>query len=340
VRLMAWNCLGMVDVAKQKLLTDYIRDLKIDLVILQEGSQNYDNAVSEMSATNAYIMSGTKTADKALRCAFKKGEWSSAEGTGLAPLLTPMGGVSRSAYYNIVDNPAQPQAIDGPRDLDYFSESRIEEYLLAPIKSALRPPLRGQVKLEFTESGRRPGFANSGNKQVRDRLENDIVKPTQKRINLVGYRRPKALTLTAAPGGALTVYFWHAPLGRELTLGEVGLGGLNELATEVDAGGGQVALAANRLFAKYLGVDTATPFPARTVLLGDLNITRKAVKAIYHVRKYATVGGRRGLRMVSSDDGWCHAVVGDGMQLNAVVTKLDQSKLGYSDHDPIVFDIL
>jgi hypothetical protein len=337
---MTWNCLGMTDVAKQKLLKDYVRALNIDLVILQEGSQNYDNAVSEMSATNAYIMSGTGSADKALRCAFKKGEWSSAQGTLCLPVLAPMGGVSRSAYYNVVNNPVQPQVIDDPRDLDYFSEPRIEEYLLAPVKSALQRPLKGQVKLEFTDSGRRSGFANSGNRQVRDRLDNDIVKPTQKRINLVGYRRPKVFTLPAAPGGALTVYFWHAPLGRELTLGEAGLGGSDELATEVDAGGGHVALAANRLFAKYLGVDATTPFPARTVLLGDLNITRKAVKRIYHVRKYSDLGGRRGLRMVSSDDGWCHAVVGDGMQLNAVVTKLDPSKLGYSDHDPIVFDIL
>jgi hypothetical protein len=336
---MAWNCLGMEDAGKRTLLQNYIAANNIDLVVLQEGSQGFVGAVSEATYAPAYLLDATSTEDKVLSCAFKKGDFAPANAGLCLPMLTSMGGVSRSAYYNVVPNAAHPVGATLPLDVDYFAEPRIKKYIQAPVQAALKS-VKSTANLEFKTKGR-AGFVNSGDKAVRDRIENYIVKPVQKRINLTGYRRPKVLRIPAWGGGAgLTIYFWHAPLGRELTLGEVGLSGSDELAAEVDAGGGQVALAANRLFAKYLGIDTATPFPARTVLMGDLNISRKAVKLIYNVHKYATVVGVRGLRMVSSADGWCHAVVGDGMLLNALVTRLDVAALGHSDHDPIVFETI
>ena len=95
-----------------------------------------------------------------------------------------------------------------------------------------------------------------------------------------------------------------------------------------EGSGGELAVAANLLFMKFVAV--SKKFPVRTLLIGDLNITPKAVEHIY------------GDEFLSSEDGWCHAVApaGTALTLLAGSNQLTNAKsLGGSDHAPIVFDV-
>ena len=87
-------------------------------------------------------------------------------------------------------------------------------------------------------------------------------------------------------------------------------------------------MAASLLFSKHLGI--TADFPADTILVGDLNIKTDAVKSIYKTNN-----------VLSSADGWCHAIAGSALALTAEVTDLSSvaGTLGESDHSPIVFTL-
>ena len=315
-KIMTWNCLGMEDVAKRALLNAYKAAEGIDIVFLQEGSSTFDNAKDEgFGGTGVYLVPGADSAEKLIELAF---------GLGMTSTIAPMGGVARKAYYNVVAGHGVFTAkADSPDGADYLSKADMKSYLKKPAEDALlKRDRRGKKLIELRVGRSRTTIVNGGSREMQDILRDNVVGPIQKRVNLMGHRRPKLVELT---GRAQKVYHWHAPLGGDVKLKDVGFLTGNEGITD-QGSGGELAVAANILFAKFLNV--SAQFPANTILVGDLNITQRAVKHIYNTTN-----------VVSSDDGLCHALAHSSIPLTSVTTTLDAARMGVSDHDPIVFTI-
>jgi hypothetical protein len=323
MKIMTWNCLGMTDHTKRQKLSTYMTTETIALVFLQEGDQNFDNAETEAySGPSVLLLGGADTTEKAILTAFNADFG-----------VSSVGGVSRSAYYNIV---ADTNVVDfaklaetgkvGVGGVDYLRNDAIKDYVLEPAKTALAKREMGGKHLLVFESGRsRSGFKDAGKYETKERIQKLIRDPVQHRMNLMGHRRPKAITINGT-NPALTIYYWHAPLGQDLKLEDVGFEAYKAIRNE--GCNGEVAIAANILFAKHLGVPT-TGFPDNVILVGDLNISSAAVEKIYDTDNILT----------SNPDGWCHAVAGKSPTLTLVSDTLDQLRLGYSDHAPVVFTI-
>lgn len=304
----------MTDTGKQQLLAAYKTSEGIDIIFLQEGAKGFDNDEDESyGGGSGFMLMGGHNAEEALKAAFKD-----------AVMIWSVGGVSRSAYYNVVAAGGVFAKLDELLVMSYTSTQGVEDWIKKPVKDTLlRRDLLSGKKLVYTKGvGRqRSGFENGGNQKVKDIIDKYIVRPTQTRVNLLGYRRPKAVTVN---GGATRIYYWHAPLGHEMTLDSVGFGAYQAIRGE--GSGGEVAVAANILFAMHLGITAA--FPVDTILVGDLNISAAAVADIYKTTN-----------VLSSADGWCHAIAHPSLPLTLVSSTLDQTALGYSDHAPIVFTI-
>ena len=226
-------------------------------------------------------------------------------------VLAPMGGVGRAGYYNVIPRAAFAVNLLGDGVMvDYLSKAEIKDWILKPAD-------RDRVGTKKISFARRGGIEGAGDKNFKKELNDTILEPVIKRMNMMGHRRPKAVGV-----GTITIYHWHAPLGGATNLSGVGYSAYNTIANE--GSGGQLAVAANILFSKFLGITAA--FPANTILVGDLNISAAAVREIYKTANFIT-----------SQDGLCHAIADPSLPLTSEVTTLDQTQLGESDHDPIVF---
>jgi hypothetical protein len=308
---MTWNCLGM-GAHKQHLLAQYQAAHNIDLIFLQEGDSTFEGPQilthAEAHSHSSFLY--FDDSDSAIKCI------AAAIGSGMG--IGPMSGVSRSAFYNVLKYPGAANALDeGESHVDYLNNNDIKTWIKKPAAG----PRIGTASESFRLSLRRGVLEGGGTPQNKELIQKHLVKPVTNRLNLLGHRRPKSVHF---PGG-LRIYYWHAPLGSTPQGYPSGLpiGGAN---LEQCGCQGGLAVAANALFAKHLGV--AGQFPANTILLGDLNITDTAVAAIYKTNN-----------ILSSSDGWCHVVAPPGLALNLVTNDLDQTALGYSDHAPIVFDV-
>jgi hypothetical protein len=312
VRIMTWNCLGMEDPGKRALLQAYVTLHAIDYVILQEGSATFTNAIAETNNKGSYFIPeadcSQSPADKqVVSLAFGSSGPFGATINGAA-------GVSRAAYYNSLGTPA---AAAGVHDsADYQVNPALREWIYAPAKnsSIRRPKLVGGTRARLSIT----------NREDCDRY---VTRPIQARVNLLSHRRPKVVVL-AAGGVPFTLYYWHASLGGAVRLADVGLLAGNQAIAGMGCGG-ELAVAANLVLNRHL-LDPLDKFPARTLLVGDLNITGAAADHIYR--------GRR----VSSEEDWCHAIA----PADATLTLLPNSNtmanalaLGGSDHAPIVFDL-
>lgn len=304
---MSWNSLGMAG-AKRDLLRAYKVDRQIDLIFLQEGDAGFDNARSEANTCSSLMFFDRSSMAVDIVAALSSNEFG----------LGPTGGVNRFAYYNIIAKPADYADVADAACSDYLSNQVIKEWILAPAQATVSGKRINEKKVTM----RRGAVEGSGDPNYRAALVEEVLNPVQRRMNMLGHRRPMAVDLKAR---MLRIYYWHAPLGSETKLSEIGFSG-SHLGVAKDGCGGELAVAANILFAKHLRAEGA--FPDHTILLGDLNINAKAAQAIYHTTN-----------VVSSSDGWCHAIANTNLPLTAEVTDLDQGALGYSDHSPIVFTI-
>lgn len=152
----------------------------------------------------------------------------------------------------------------------------------------------------------------TSSRRQRFTLPQEVVSAVQGRVNFLGYRRPKTFKLDA-----LTLYLWHAPLGREGAACDSTMLGLSGMAS-----GGADAKYHNYVFKMHIG-----NLGTKAVLLGDLNIDATAVSAIYGEAAAA-----------SSADGWCHVVRGSGVTVRDVVVLLhDVGTMGA--HAPVIFTL-
>jgi hypothetical protein len=317
IRVMTWNCLGMEDLMKRARLEAYKGTEAINYVFLQEGSSSYTAAESEKNTLGSLLMvesCAALTSDnkKVLAAAF-------GPGTMLGPVVTGGGGVSRAAYYNVLGATLPRAAFDDP-EANYAWNTDVRDWVFEPGKNA--SIIRGP-------SGKRLLGGTKQRPVITDRraCNEMLVDPIQRRADLVANRRPKKVRVADGLSEA-TIYHWHAPLGGTVTLNRVGLSKGNE-GIAGQGSGGELAVAANLLFKKFLC--GAGPFPARTLLVGDLNITRHAVDHIYS-----------GCVALSSEDGWCHVIGPPGATLTlrpGSNTMANAYALGGSDHAPIVCDV-
>jgi hypothetical protein len=305
MRFMTWNSLGM-GVDKQALLRIYKASNSIDFIFLQEGDAGFDNAKTESNSCPTMMFFDRSSSALEVVAALSSSEIG----------IGPASGVSRAAYYNIVATAAAYADVAEAACTHYLAKQTIKDWILTPAQAGKR--ING--KAVRVHRGRVDG---AGDKNFKAELVRQILDPVQKRLNLLGHRRPKAIDLTAR---TLRIYYWHAPLGRDTTLAEVGFGPTYS-GLAGDGCGGELAVAANILFAKHLGATGA--FPDDTILVGDLNINNKAAKAIYSTTN-----------VITSQDGWCHAIANANLPLTSEVTQLVEGDLGQSDHSPIVFTIV
>ena len=311
MRLMTWNCRGM-DSGKQSKLATYLTTKSVDLAILQEGDSGFHNAESEQTGEGVYstlLFDRSSTALDLVAAA-------SSSDFGLAP----SSGVSRAGYYNITGTLAFTGVTD-VSSVDYLKNAEIKKWILTPAQACVDGKRIDGKKL----SVRRGKLEGGGDKNWKALVDEQMLVPVQRRMNMLGHRRPKAIDVTYS-GKSLRIYYWHAPLGQDTKLNNVGFGAFNALAGE--GCGGELAVAASLLFSKHLGI--TADFPADTILVGDLNIKSDAVKSIYKTNN-----------VLSSADGWCHAIAGSALALTAEVTDLSTvaGALGDSDHSPIVFTL-
>ena len=311
MRLMTWNCHGM-DSGKQSKLATYLATNKVDMAILQEGDSGFHNAESEQAGTGVFstlVFDRSSTALELVAAA------SSSE-FGLAPAS----GVSRAGYYNITGSLAFTKATD-VGSVDYLANDEIKKWILVPAQACVDGKRINGKKL----SVRRGNLEGGGDKNFKAQVEENMLKPVQRRLNMLGHRRPKAVDVSYN-STTLRIYYWHAPLGQDTKLDNVGFGSYSSLAGE--GCGGELAVAASIRFSKHLGI--SADFPGNTLLVGDLNIKSDAVKSIYKTDN-----------VLSSADGWCHAIAGSMLPLTAEVTNLSTlaGALGDSDHSPIVFTL-
>ncbi|WP_431282465.1 hypothetical protein ACQW02_24150 [Humitalea sp. 24SJ18S-53] len=308
----------MDDLVKRARLETYKTANAINYAFLQEGSKNYTAAESEK---NTYASMLLVDADAALGSANKKVlRTAFGEGNFLGPAVTGGGGVGRGAYYNVLTAPLGilPYPPGETADLNYAFNPDVREWVFAPGKHA--SIIRGSKGKLLGGTANRP--------VITDRIlcEEKLTGPIQRRADLLAHRRPKMVRV--ADGLAqVTIYHWHAPLGGDTTLTRLGLATGNE-GIAGEGSGGEVAVAANLLFKKFLC--GAGPFPARTLLVGDLNISPAAVAHIY--------GGVA----LGSEDGWCHVIGPPGATLTLLPgsnTMANALALGGSDHAPIVCDV-
>lgn len=318
MRLMTWNCLGMTDAIKQAKLRAYLTAQNIDMAFLQEGGSAFDEAESEANTlSSTYMVPGANETERLIEYAFG----SNASGVSM---VHSMAGVSRAAYYNIVTEATTMAtfAKAAPNEPDFINEQRLTDWIKEPASSSLLRRDAGG-KLFEVQNSRRGGLKNSGSPRVKDALSKHILKPVQSRVNMMGHRRPKFVTI-----GGLKIYYWHAPLGGGTDLNTLGF---QDIAPYAGSGsGGPLAVTANVVFSRFLK-DKSSAFPADTILLGDLNVSNEdgAIQAIYKTDN-----------VISSHDGLCHVVAGDNLALTSIINTLDQGALGISDHDPIVFDVV
>jgi hypothetical protein len=290
---------------KQAMLANYMNMRNIDVAFLQEGESTYVNPLSETygGSTNVILLD-VDSSDRALKIVSRLNP-------GDSPVFAPVGGVNRAGYYNVVVPGALAVALLGDGvAVDYLANPAIRDWILTPAN-------RERVDKKKIVFARRGAIEGAGDKNFKRQLNETIMEPVTRRMNMMGQRRPKA-----AQVGGVTIYHWHAPLGGAATLSGVGYTAYSAIANE--GSGGQLAVAGNILFSKFLGITAA--FPANTILLGDLNISAAAVREIYKTANFIT-----------SHDGLCHAIADPSMPLTPEVTTLDQFALGVSDHAPIVF---
>jgi len=301
-----------MDAGKQLMLATYLTTKTIDLAILQEGDSGFHNAESEQAGAGIYntlLFDRSSTAIELVAAA------SSSE-IGMAP----SSGVSRAGYYNLTGSLAFTRITD-VSSVDYLKNPEILKWILAPAQACCDGKRIDKKKL----SVRRGRLEGAGDKHFKALVDKEMLEPVQRRLSMLGHRRPKAVDVSYN-STTLRIYYWHAPLGQDAKLDNVGFSSYSTLAGE--GCGGELAVAASILFSKHLGI-TAT-FPANTILVGDLNIKSDAVKSIYKTDN-----------VLSSADGWCHAIAGTALPLTAELTDLSAAAgaLGDSDHSPIVFTL-
>ncbi|HEX8211727.1 MAG TPA: hypothetical protein VF584_16250 [Longimicrobium sp.] len=154
----------------------------------------------------------------------------------------------------------------------------------------------------------------------------DIINEIQRRVNLLGHRRPHVID-----SNGFKIYFWHAPQGSAGALSTVGL---DDTIPQAYGSGGTLAIAANQLLSMYLGIQTWDAvhaqwrhgaFPATVAIAGDLNVRAAGISTIYGNPSVA-----------SSADDWCHVVWAAGVAMQSHTdTAATAAVPTLSDHDPV-----
>jgi hypothetical protein len=342
---MTWNCRGIADANKFGQLTAYRTAKAIDTVFLQEGGDEHDSpnaggtrvtSFDEQHGgrfggiSNTFAFGNATRTEQALRAAFQRQDY------------TGIGSDGSNKKYTIV-SPAAVAAL-APTTPDYANDADISTFVLAPATAWLSftpPPDPLTHKRKRANSlDIRPSRAGYelvvGGDLTKEAAKSQVHGPTANRINLLPRRRPRCVVMQIN-GANYDVYFWHAPLGGSATLESLNLTPAYT-PCKGHASGGDVALIVNILFARYLQIGAA--FPANVLLVGDLNIDATAVQAIYRTNN-----------ILSSRDGWCHAIAAHGVAMNQRFAgefapngaDYECNVGGYdlltSDHAPVIFDI-
>ncbi len=292
-RFLVWNSTGLPD-ARRALLNGYIQAYNVDVVILIEGGQGASYTDRTGAAVDCTAIHERCTATSVLRLD-ENDAAEAALATAASSILKPNAGVGTLKYY----------AVGGALAVQSDETHVAYEHATSPVRAwAIKPALDTYVAPPPPAPGARP------KRKRADELDSQAVKQTQQRVNFLGHRRPKTLTL-----GALTVYIWHAPLGGGTQPHDTVMTGLLGRAS-----GGQDALYHNYLFRKHLGT-----LGAKALILGDLNIDSTGVYSVYGQHPDA-----------SSAEGWCHAIAGAGVTISNVV-ELAHDPDSMSDHAPFIF---
>ncbi len=107
--------------------------------------------------------------------------------------LGPTGGVNRAAYYNIIADADQCADVADSACCDYLANPAIKDWILVPAQAAASGRRINGKKV----SVRRGSVEGSGESNYRAALVEEILNPVQRRMNMLGHRRPKAIDLTA-----------------------------------------------------------------------------------------------------------------------------------------------
>ena len=204
---MTWNCHGM-DLAKQALLASYVTTKSIKIVFLQEGDSGFTNPMSETTGDGVYSSILFDRASKAVELVAAISSSSFA--------IAPASGVSRAGYYNITGSLAFTRVLD-VTCVDYLSNEAILKWVLLPAQACVDGKRIDKKKL----SVRRGSLEGGGDKNFKAKVEEEVLQPVQRRLNVLGHRRPKAVDV-AYGTSTLRIYYWHAPLGTETKLSQVG----------------------------------------------------------------------------------------------------------------------
>lgn len=292
-KFIVWNSTGL-DKTKSDMLAGWISKYKIDLIVLIEGGQ--DAAVQFPGVKGATKLTSIKEKCEVTGNLTVRDDEASIQAV-LGPsnrILKPVGGKSTFHFYAVTP---------GLKLVDDNALVNYEES--APVRKWIFEALDGLVTDD--------DIAAKGKK----RLATVSIDPTSKeratrrltrRVALLGHRRPKGFEVDG-----LAVYMWHSPLGGEVHPDDA------SLQISGQGCGGDDAKYLNWLFAKHLG-----SLPAKSLLVGDLNMDWVAVKAIYGVSP-----------AVSSVGKWCHAVPGSGVNITEIEALPYVASMG--DHAPIVF---
>jgi hypothetical protein len=328
----------MNNVSKQAQLQAYITARAIDYCFLQEGfagniGASCINTSESHGASNQFTLPGAPTVDseKILRAAYKP-----------STIIQSLGGMASNDTYNVI-YPSGTLPVPVAAEPDYVNNAGVRNFVLGPASAAAtmlekikKPPVQ-----KYKASLHGANYTFDYFAYIKEDIADEIKSPTQRCVNLLGYRRPKSVSVTYN-GNPLSIYFWHAPIGGQTTLADLGLSVVPYAAVAQQGSGGQLEVAANILFAKYLGLTTAsTDMTADTMLIGDLNIKPPAVTAIY--------GNTSSIE--SSLDTLCHVIAPSAIALTRVhsgdfVHRNNQYEctdalypLLTSDHAPVIVDI-
>lgn len=320
-RFMEWNAFGLDDQGKRDKLSKKIKDDSIDAAFIQEGSAKFVNPVDEACTVDRGIVLVP------IPIGFDAGGGEDYDNNDPEYVCSKIfnstklhshSGKARKTPYNHAYNAADWVQLEDKDAVNYGENDAIKQWVLEPVREGLDS---GAIWMGGT-GGRQTVVEQS--KGAREKIKSKV----QKRVNLLGHNRPKAMKQIST---GLTVYNFHAPLGGEVAkLDDVGFD--HFAAAGPEGCQGALAPACLCLFLTHVtgGPDPHTgmprPLPDDVLLSWDSNTKRKGMEVIFP-----------GCDIVSSRDGLCHMVGAPNLDLMEVETTTPQA-VG-SDHGQIVVDV-
>jgi hypothetical protein len=306
-RFLVWNSTGL-DASRKLLLDGYVKDHKVDVVILIEGGNGASYTGPDGKVVNLKALSEKREGCGPLRLEDINPTEAAIKGQLGSPIVAGVGGVGGYKYYAIGGVP-DDGFLDDDGYVDYENrESDVREWILKPLADRVSADRPANSKATEDDSGERG--AKRPARSARSAKFDDEIAIVKARSNFLGHRRPKTLRVDG-----ITVYIWHAPLGGACTPHDATMERIPG-----DASGGPDAKYHNALFKRHI-----ENLGAREMLVGDLNIDATAVQAVYGVNP-----------AVSSADKWCHVVAGGALTISDVVV-VPHVRATMADHAPIIF---